>query len=143
MTFFETVGERGIFQGDLGSQWPDAFPTVSKMIFPVFHLFNYLLKNKSMSVIMSNSALPLKVDLLALSDGKYLKLILLNFTQEIQNVMISEVSGEASFKQLNAETYAEASADPNWLQNSGYTLIRLNEEILLKPFSISFIEERV
>jgi D-apionolactonase len=143
VTFFETVGERGIFQGDLPSKWPEAFPTVRKMIFPVFHLFNYLLKNKSMKVIRSESSVPLKVDLLALSDRKYLKIILVNFTQEMQNVIFSEISGEAFFKQLNADTYAEASANPNWLENSGETRLYLNEEILLKPFSISFIEERV
>ena len=143
VTFFETVGERGIFQGDISSQWPEAFRTVRKMIFPVFHLFNYLLKNKSMKVIRSNSSFPLKVDILALSDGRYLKLILLNFTQEIQNVIFSEISGKASLKQLNAETYAEASADPNWLENSVDKQISLNEEILLEPFSISFMEERV
>jgi hypothetical protein len=143
VTFFETVGERGIFQGDLSSKWPEAFRTVRNMIFPVFHLFNYLLKNKSMNVIRSTSSFPLNVDLLALSDAKYCKLILINFTQEIQNVSISEISGEASFKQLNSETYAAASADPNWLENSIDTRICLNEEIHLEPFSLSFIEERV
>lgn len=143
VTFFETVGERGIFQGGLPSRWPGAFRSVRNMIFPVFHLFNYLLKNKSMNVIRSNSSFPLKVDLLALSDGKCFKLILLNFTQETQNVIFSEISGEASLRQLNSETYAAASADPNWLENSIDTRICLNEKILLEPFSLSFIEERV
>jgi hypothetical protein len=143
VTFFETVGERGIFQGGLPSRWPEAFRSVGNMIFPVFHLFKYLLKNKAMNVIRSESSVPLKVDLLALSDGKCLKLILVNFTREIQNVIFSEISGEAFFKQLNADTYAEASGDPDWLENSGETRLCLNEEILLKPFSISFIEERV
>jgi hypothetical protein len=84
----------------------------------------------------------LKVDLLALSDGKYLKLIVVNFTSEILNIMISENSGEAGFKQLNADTFADASVNRNWLGNSPETRLRLNEEILLKPFSINFIEER-
>jgi len=142
VTFFETVGERGIFQGDLPSQWPEKFRTVSKMIFPIFHLFNFLLQNQSMNVIRSESSSPLKVDLLALSDGKYLKLIVVNFTSEILNIMISENSGEAGFKQLNADTFADASVDRNWLENSAETRLRLNEEILLKPFSINFLEER-
>jgi D-apionolactonase len=143
VTFFETVGERGIYQGDLASLWPEKFRTVRKMIFPVFHLFDYLLQNKSMNVIRSESSSPLKVDLLALSDEKYLKLILVNFTQDIQRVLLSDNSGEASFKQLNADTFAEASADRNWLENSSEIILRLNKEILLKPFSINFIEERV
>jgi len=56
--------------------------------------------------------------------------------------MISENSGEAGFKQLNADTFADASVNRNWLGNSPETRLRLNEEILLKPFSINFIEER-
>jgi D-apionolactonase len=143
VTFFETVGERGIFQGDLPSKWPDNFRTTGKMIFPVFHLFNFVLKNQSMNVIRSESSSPLKADILALSDGKYLKLILVNFTPDNMNVRISDNSSEAVLKQLNADTFAEASVDRNWLENSFETRLRLNEEILLKPYSISFIEERV
>lgn len=143
VTFFETVGERGIFQGDLPSRWPESFPAVRQMIFPVFHLFRYVLNNKTMNVIRSESSFPLIVDLLALSDGKYLKLILLNFTPDIQKIIFHEITGEASFKQLNADTYALASADPDWLENTDEKRLHLNEEILLKPFSISFIEERV
>jgi hypothetical protein len=96
-----------------------------------------------MNVIRSESSSPLQVDLLALSDGKYLKIILVNFTQDILNVMFSENTREAVLKQLNADTFADASSDANWLENSSETRLLLNEEILLKPFSINFIEERV
>lgn len=143
VTFFETVGERGIIQGDLPSRWPENFPAVRQMIFPVFHLLRYVLNNQSMSIIRGESSFPLIVDLLAFSDEEYLKMILLNFTPDIQKIIFSEISGEASFKQLNADTYELASTDPDWLENTVETRIYLNEEILLKPFSISFIEERV
>ena len=59
VTYFETAGERGIFQGDFNSRWPEEFKSVSGMIFPVYHLFHFLLKDKSFRIISSGSDHPL------------------------------------------------------------------------------------
>ena len=55
ITFFETLGERGIMQGDKPSRWPENFPSVEGMIFPVWFVFAFLLQNKSSRVIKSES----------------------------------------------------------------------------------------
>lgn len=88
----------------------------------------------------SHSSHPMKADILTLSDGQSLKFVLINFTPQQQIVFFSKLSGGYRMKQLNADTFAEAAADPDWLENTKYTAIYLQEEITLKPFSVNFIE---
>ena len=140
ITFFEAKGERGIIQGDIPSRWPESFNTSSGMIFPVYHLFRYVLKDKSLKVIRSRSSDPLKVDLFVLSDGHDLKFIVINFTTERQEIIITGISGEFTIKQLNTESFAEAATDPDWVKNSRRSGVRFDEKIYLEPFSLSFID---
>jgi hypothetical protein len=139
-TFFETTGERGVFQGDFPSRWPEEFHSVKGMIFPVFHLFRYILKNKYFKVIRSESSHPLDLDVLTLSDGQQLKIILANFTSNQQIIIFKTISGKFTIKRLNAENYAEASVDHNWTENSSAIPVYLNEKIIVEPFSLSFID---
>ena len=139
-TFFETVGERGIFQGDYPSRWPENFQSFKGMIFPLFFVFQFLLRFKSFKIIRSKSAEPLKYDALTLSDGRKFKFILINFTPQDHEIKIDGVSGIFDFKQLNEDTYSEAAVTTDWLIRTPGIQVNLDEKFLLKPFSVSFAE---
>jgi D-apionolactonase len=140
VTFFETVGERGIFQGDFSSRWPEEFRSVKGMIFPVYRVFEYLLKHKYFKVIKSTCSHPLIVESLVLSDGKQLNLILVNLSSDHKQVKIDGISGPATMKQLNADNYEYAVSDYNWFEKSEQTELTTYEQLVLKPFSVSFID---
>ncbi len=140
ITYFETAGERGIIQGDYDSRWPDHFKTKRGMIFPVYHLFSWLLNDRSFRLISCISTRPLEVDCLALSNGEQIKLSLVNFSSQEKKVDLRGVSGEIRFKRLNAESFFEAAADPGWIEkdwDSGFNPV---EPIGLEPYSLNFIE---
>jgi hypothetical protein len=139
-TFFETVGERGIIQGDFSSRWPDEFQSFKGMLFPVYFVLKFILANKSFRTIESISSHPLNVDSLVISDANHLKMILINFTSEIQNVNIKGFKGEFSMKRLSEETYNSAVIDTGWLENSEAKTIKLPAPLLLEPFSVTFME---
>jgi len=139
VTFYETVGERGIIQGDYSSQWPDKFQSDAGMIFPAAFVFKFLLEDKSLRVIISSSSHPLKFDSIVLSDGKKTKIIAANFTSEQQHISIEGITGYAGMRQLSAENYLVATSDLKWTESSPLTKISLNEMLLMEPFSISFI----
>jgi hypothetical protein len=42
---------------------------------------------------------------------------------------------------LNAETFAEAACDYDWIENTKATGITLGEKILIGPFSLNFIDD--
>jgi hypothetical protein len=143
VTFFESAGERGIIQGDLPSRWPEKFKSEKGMIFPVFFVLQYLLEDKSFKVIKSECSHLLKVESLVLSNGTHVKLILTNFTSVQQDAKIHGCSGDFTIKELNAENFASAVTDSNWIENTPKKTVNLNEQILLNPFSVSFIDGKI
>ena len=62
ITYYETVGERGLFMGEQDSRWPDEFAADQGMIFPVFHLFRILLNKGKFRIPGSYSTNPLVID---------------------------------------------------------------------------------
>jgi hypothetical protein len=80
------------------------------------------------------------VDALVIIDGLKLKMVLVNFTDLLQNVDIKGFPGELFKKTLNGKTYIDAVSDPDWLEKTESTTIAADGTILLEPFSISFIE---
>jgi hypothetical protein len=140
VTYLETAGERGIMQGDFDSRWPLQFNTLKGMIFPVFHMFRWLLKDKSFRLIQAISSHSALVDCLALSNGREIKLAIINFTSEDQNVLIHGISGEIRTKILNSESFADASTDFKWLEKEWQKILSANEPFVAAPYSINFIE---
>lgn len=140
VTYFESVGERGIFQGDFPSRWPEDFNACKGMIFPVFHIFSYILKYKASKVIRSESSEPLKVDIISLSDGPKLRFILINYTSSNQNVSFKAISGKFAIKKLNAGNYADAVSDFKWIDGIPSMPVNLDEKISLEPYSVCFID---
>jgi len=140
VTLFESVGERGIIQGDFNSRWPREFQSFKGMIFPVYFVLKYILENKNFVTIESISTQPLKIDSLVITDSRHLKIILVNFTSENQSVIIKDCFGEFSLRKINEENYNYAVCDAGWLESDARITVRLSEPLSVEPFSISFLE---
>jgi hypothetical protein len=140
VTLLETVGERGIIQGDYDSRWRDDFQSVKGMMFPVYAVLKYILQYKKSKVAGSRSSHPIKVDSLAFYDGNAIKLILMNFTSVRQQVHIEPVLKQASIRILNDETYPYAVSDEDWLGKTAIIKVHDTGQLSLDPFSITFIE---
>ena len=140
VTFFETVGERGIIQGDINSRWQDDFNACKGMIFPVYFVFKYILGNYKYGMADSISSHPLRVDSIAITNGMNMKVILVNYTSIRQEVIMSGFSGMLILKTLNEVTYGDAVCNADWLDKTESVAIVANEPLLLEPFSINFIE---
>jgi hypothetical protein len=140
VTYFETTGERGIIQGDKDSQWPLHFPSMKGMIFPVYHVLKFLLSNKSLNMIKSTSSRPLLIDCLAMTDGKQVRVLLVNFTGTSQSLKFECCSGMFRVRTLNTDNYGEAASNPQWNGIENEKVIRSDSIFELDPFSINFIE---
>jgi D-apionolactonase len=89
ITWYETAGERGIFQGVRDSRWPLQFPATRGNLFPVYQMFNYLLNHRKYLILRSVSSAPLVADALVLADGKECHIIAVNFTGNEQEVRLT------------------------------------------------------
>lgn len=139
-TYFETVGERGIFQGETVSHWSVEYPSVAGMVFPVLYIFKFILANKSFQVMKSQSSHPLFVDSIVLRDGLDIRAIIVNFTASYQIVEILGCQGDWNVKSLGIDSFALAVSNPLWLNNVTGEKFNLRNNLSLSPFSISFID---
>jgi hypothetical protein len=139
-TYFETVGERGLFQGDYNSRWPKDFSSVAGMIFPIYHLFRQFLKSKGFRVMKSQSSDPLLFDSFTITNGECVKLIIVNFTAALQDVEIVGCHGDLRLKRLDIETYASAAGNPEWFDETLVQIVKPGNLLFLSPFSVCFID---
>jgi hypothetical protein len=140
VTYFETAGERGIIQGDYSSRWPEDFRSNPGMIFPVFHVLRFVLASKSFRVVRSVSSDPLKVESLVMSDGKKVRIVIVNFTGENQTVITGQLKGQFTIREMNETNFPEAVSDHSWLEKPCKTRSMTHDTLLLSPFSVTFIE---
>ena len=140
VTYYETVGERGIIHGDLPSRWPDEFKSKPAMIFPVFHILKWLLQDRSYRIIRSHSSAPLKVDVLAMLMDRKIRFVLINYGHHFQNVIINISTGKLFSFSLETESFSAAASDPEWLSSCpGKEIPDLNN-VTLSPYSVTFME---
>lgn len=140
ITFYETVGENGIFQGEFDTQWPEQFPAVKGMIFPVFHVFRFLMGNKDMKLIKSRSSRPLEIDCIALTDGKKAKIILVNLSGSVRSLQLECCSGLFRMSTLCAASFSEAALDFRWTGIENEKIIKSHDTFLIEPYSLNFIK---
>ena len=140
ITYFETAGERGIIQGNISTQWTNFFRSFPGKLFPVYHLFRWLLEDKSFSIIKSTSSLPLNTDVLALSNGSYLKLAIFNTGVDNRSVQLSGVRGSFSRICLETDTFESAGNDSSWIYNAPVSEFKEGDSLILSPYSVTFLE---
>jgi hypothetical protein len=110
------------------------------MLFPVWFVFRFLLQYKLFEVIESESTDQLAVNSLVFSDGHSHKILLANFTSSGQKVILNIPAQKLALRELNEDTFGDASQDVSWLKNSPATLIKSGDVIHVKPYSVCFLE---
>jgi len=140
ITYYETAGERGVFQGENDSTWPEVFPAVKGMIFPVYHVFRFLMENKDLKLVKCISSNPLMIDCLALSNGKQARIILVNFSMSVRTVQLECCSGLFRMRTLSAASFSEAALNFRWTGIENEKTIKSQKSFELDPCSVNFIE---
>jgi len=140
ITYYETFGERGLFQGERDPAWTSQFPSYRGMIFPVYHVFKYLLGIKNYYGIKCTSSKPLIIDCLALSDGRQAKLTLTNFTSKDQPVALDCFSGLFRIRSLNSSSFSTAVTDYRWNGIDTEKISKPQNIFSIEPYSVNFIE---
>lgn len=139
-TYFETIGERGLIQGTTDSRWPHEFPSTAGMIFPVFHIFRYVLANKDYQVINSQCNHPMLVDSFVMTNGEMVKLIIVNFSPDRQKIEILGSIEDLQIKILDIESFAFAASEPEWYDKQPAKSLTIENNLSMNAFSICFCD---
>ncbi len=140
-TFFETVGMRGLMQGN---QPPasDQFKAVSNQIFPLYFVFHELAKYPETQIIPSQCSKPLEVDGLVLQNDKERIILLGNMQAETKVVTIKNISEKTFLKGLDEHNVAEAVLQLEIFSEAKFTALEVNKKqivITLKGYAMAFI----
>ncbi len=122
LTYYETVGWRGLMERESGSTLPEHFPSAPEMVFPLYHVFADVAEWKEGLIVECASNHPLEVTGLAVENKGSLHLLLTNLTGVSQHVVIGPLEAEhVSVRSLDASTAYQAMFEPesfrrNWRQ---------------------------
>jgi len=86
VTYYETTGWRGVMETETGSSLPEKFPSSPGCVFPLYHVLADIGEFAGAGVVPSASDAPLRVDGLALKNGRQTRILLANLTPEPQVV---------------------------------------------------------
>lgn len=132
VSYYETVGERGLFMGNKTTRWPDEFHATKGMFFPVYHVFKFLLQEKAVGIIGMESTIPGKIDGIAIMYEHFGHLVISNFTGYKQSIQIRDFSELKAIFRLNTNTFIQATARPDYSEGPGSVL--KNKVIEMLPY---------
>ena len=137
ISFLETAGDAGIIGSGSREGLEGKMNGKKVCLFPVFHLFRFLLKHKEYKILTVNSTDRLSAEALGLVRDNLLVLAVINYTPEKKEVRINlgadlQITGIMHHDDKKKSLYRVVRPSQPAMNNHGGLLI-------LKPFSITFI----
>ncbi|HYE32034.1 MAG TPA: hypothetical protein VEH27_11435 [Methylomirabilota bacterium] len=119
VTWFETVGWRGLIEREKGSPEPALFPSAPGAVFPVFHVFRALAGAEA--VLETNSSEPLKFEAAAVKVNGKTRTLIANLRNEAEVVEVQGIPSErVRLKTLDERTALGAMFDVDtFISNAG------------------------
>lgn len=145
VTYYETVGWRGLIESATGSPSPEIFPTDPGMIFPVYWVFRDLAGWKDGTVLSCESSEPETVTALALRRKDRTRVLVANLTRESQNALVvlsNAVDGAGTITPIDRESYDPVPPNVSSARRTiAHGLIRAGRlGLLLHPYAVACVD---
>jgi hypothetical protein len=148
MTYYETVGARGVLEGPAGSRYPGEFRSVANRVYPLFHvladaaeLAGGVLRPVGVTDPQATAAVAVQDP----ADAGVTCLLVANLTDRERAVRIEDLpSGRTTLRVLDETTVAAATEDPVSFRNRRDALPRNGPGLSLEllPHATARIEVR-
>jgi hypothetical protein len=144
VTYYETVGWRGLIETAAGAPSPDLFPSRPGMIFPVYWVFRDLSGWRSAVVLACDSSDPRRAAGLALRLNGRTRLLVANLTPEPQEtaLVIGTQAAEAMVTPVDKGSYdpVPAATSPVQRSRSKAALRGGRLTLLLNPYAVACVD---
>jgi hypothetical protein len=130
LTYYETVGWRGVMERTTGSPIPAKFPSTPGMLFPLYHLFATLApyaKGDLRPTVVSD---PQQIAAFTVAQDGQQCTIVGNLRDTAQRVTIHGLQGRVTLQTLNDPTgdlEFEPEIGPLWVELAPYALVSLQQ----------------
>jgi hypothetical protein len=143
VTFFETIGWKGVLAGEAGSPLPDLFPHLPGMVFPLYHVLEGMAAFKGAQALATRTSGVGLVFALALRKPRKLRLMLGNGCNQAREVGVTGLTGKATLRRLDETSAPAAMRDPQafWLRtDQELEFLEGGVPLYLMPFAIHFLD---
>jgi len=143
LTYYETVGWRGVMERAGGSPLPERFPSPPGAVFPMYHVFADVGELAGGEVIPTRASHRLLMDGLALRKGELMRVLVANLSCERRRVRVEGLGPEAHVRCLDETNAEEAMLAPESFRRqpgTTYTTRAGALELELLPYAIARIE---
>jgi hypothetical protein len=138
LTYFETIGSRGILQGSQEPLYPDIFKSKKEMLFPLYWVFKQLLEGDTVEIIDSESSQPLKLEVIAWESAGKQKIMVANFTPDQQQLGIHAWKQTFEMLPFNEGNFHSFVSDPAYLDKAIWKPV--SNQISLEPYSLAMLK---
>jgi len=149
VTYFETLGTRGIIQGEKAPLLPNLFKAFSGSVFPIYHVLRFLLTHEPKELALFKSSNRLKSELLiAINAADEKVAIVSNFSQEKLKINIDpqEVfKGELEYLVVDPHDTQALMKDENYITADKFKTAQNSEGKYmfdLPAFGLIFIKNK-
>lgn len=143
VTYYETMGWRGVMETDSGSPMQNKFSSVPGGVFPMYHVLADIGEFAGGEVLPSRSTSTLHVDGLVLRKDKKTRVTLANLGAEPQQVNLPALNAQATLWMMDETNAEEAMSTPEAFRaRVGKPLIDSGgvHQLSLHPFAIARID---
>jgi hypothetical protein len=144
LTYYETVGWRGIMQDDTGSPAPEKFPSLPGAVYPVYHVFADIAEWPIKQIYPTHSSHPLQVEGLTLVDNRGRRRVLVaNLTARPMDLKIKSGTCHARIRYLDETNAEEGMRSPETFRKRaeiGTDSVAGKVEVKLLPYALARID---
>ncbi len=112
VTYFETVGWRGVMEGTTGSPLPERFPSQPEEVFPLYHILADVAGCAGAPVLLSQSSDNGRVTGFAFRRDGEIRVLVANLTDKIQEVTVHHGGDRVRLRILNERNARTAMSAP-------------------------------
>lgn len=147
VTYYETVGWKGVMETEAGSPAPELFRSIPGAVFPVWHFFADVGEFASGEALASASSEPFEAECLVLRRGARVRALLANFTAEPVEVRLPAglLGPEPRVRMLEESNVEEAMRRPEAFRAAPPAPLRAAGPALtlrLAPYALATIDNR-
>lgn len=113
ITYYETIGWRGVMEGSQTPPLPEKFPSIADAVFPMYHVIADIRELRDAKVIHSQSSDNLQVDVLAVDKEERKTILIANMSPHEQVVKLNIPDGIYYIRRLNSENTLDAMTNPD------------------------------
>ena len=145
LTFYETVGWRGVLETERGSPLPTKFFSKPGMVFPLYHVIADVCEVADGRVLPTKSSRPLSADALVIARDNGYRVIVYNLTWSAQDVSLRGVNASrVNMRRLNSETVTEAISNAVEFRKNYSEQVKFAErgvlDLSLRPYEVATLD---